>query len=132
MEKVIPNKPYSVSRIKIEIIIEKKGIVKAELIRHLAPLSISEILKKLPITGNIHYNHDNFCYMNTNLNLGAEKQKKIFKIKDISYLTSSGTICFFIKDTITTSMNYLGKIISDIDLLAKVKSTDIITLRKEI
>jgi len=124
------NNKYSVSRIPVEINIEKKGIIKAQLIRHLAPLTISEILKNLPIRGNVYSHIDRFYYLRTNLVLGAEKQKKIFNRGDIAYLPSNGAICFFVAETETSLMNYIGKIISNIDILRKLQSTDILTLRE--
>lgn len=132
MEEVSTKNQYSVSRIPIEIIINKKGIIKAELIRHLAPLTISELLKNLPIRGKIYYHRDGFSYIRTNLNLGAEKQKKIFNIGDLSYLTSSSAICFFKKETRTAPMNHIGKVISNIDTLTKLDQNDILTIQEVI
>ena len=123
------NNKHSVSRIPVEINIDKKGIIKAQLIRHLAPLTISEILKNLPLRGNVYLHTDRFYYLRTNLVLGAEKQKKIFNRGDIAYLPSNGAICFFVAETETGLMNYIGKIISNIDILQKLQSTDILTLR---
>lgn len=125
------NNKFSVSRIPIEIAIEKKGIIKAQLIRHLAPLTISEILKNLPLKGNAYSDLNRFYYLLTNLELGAEKQKKVFNSGDISYLPSNGAICFFVAETETSLMNYIGKIISNMDILIKLESTDILTVREE-
>jgi len=125
------NNKFSVSRIPIEITIEKKGIIKAQLIRHLAPLTISEVLKNLPLRGNTYSHLDRFYYLRTNLELGAEKQKKIFNSGDISYFPSNRAICFFVAETETSLMNHIGKIISNIDILRKLKSTDILTLRED-
>ena len=121
---------FSVSRIPVELVVENKGRIKAELIRHLAPLTISEILKHLPLSGRVHYNLENFCYMQTQLNLGAEKQKKSFKAKDIAYLTLNGSFCFFINQTSTVPMNHIGKIISEIDLIRRLEPKDILTLKQ--
>ena len=121
---------FSVSRIPIEIIVGNKGRIKAELVRHFAPLTISEILKRLPLSGRVHYNLDNFCYIQTQLNLGPEKQKKDFKANDIAYLTLNGSFCFFIKQTTTAPMNHIGKIISEIDPIKRVEPTDILTLKQ--
>lgn len=129
MEEIATKNQYSVSRIPIDIIINKKGIIKAELIRHLAPLTISELLKNLPIRGNIYYHHDGFSYVRTNLNLGTEKQKKVFKIGDLSYLPSNSAICFFKKETGTASMNHIGKVISNMDMLTKLDQNDIVTIQ---
>ena len=120
------NQRTTVSRIPINIIIEKKEILKGELIRHLSPLTVSHILKKLPIFGSIHYNSDNFCYIQTQLNIGTEKQKKIYSQGDITLMTSTGFICFILKEIITSfPMNHIGKISSaNMDLLRDLKPTD--------
>ena len=119
----------SVSRIPINIIIEDKEILKGELIRHLSPLTVSNILKQLPLSGSIHYNLDSFCYIQTRLNIGAEKQKKTFSKGDITLMTSTGSICFILKEIITSyPMNHIGKISfpANVDLLSNLKPTDAI------
>jgi uncharacterized protein len=125
------NQPPSVSRIPINIIIEKKEILEGELIRHLSPLTVSHLLKRLPIFGGIHYNFDNFCYIQTQLNIGAEKQKKTFSKGDITLMTSTGFICFILKELITSyPMNHIGKISlsANVEMLMDLKPTDAINL----
>ncbi len=121
----------TVSRIPINIIVEKKETLEGELIRHLSPLTVSHILKQLPISGSIHYNFDNFCYIQTQLNIGTEKQKKTYSKGDITLMTSTGFICFILKE-ITTSypMNHIGKISfpENIELLMDLKPTDAIKI----
>ena len=116
----------TVSRIPINILIDKKETLKGELIRHLSPLTVSHILKQLPLFGSIHYNSDNFCYIQTQLNIGTEKQKKIYSQGDITLMTSTGFICFILKEIITSfPMNHIGKISSsNMDLLRDLKPTD--------
>ena len=123
--------PTTVSRIPINITIERKEILKGELIRHLSPLTVSHILKQLPIFGSIHYNSDNFCYIQTQLNIGAEKQKKTYSKGDITLMTSNGFICFILKEIITSfPMNHIGKIssIENMSLLMDLKPTDAIKI----
>jgi len=116
----------TVSRIPINILIDKKETLKGELIRHLSPLTVSHILKQLPLFGSIHYNSDNFCYIQTQLNIGTEKQKKIYSQGDITLMTSTGFICFILKEIITSfPMNHIGKISSaNMDLLRDLKPTE--------
>ena len=120
------NQFSTVSRIPIKIIIEKKEILDGQLIRHFSPLTVSYLLKQLPICGGIHYNNDNFCYIQTQLNIGTEKQKKIYSQGDITLMTSTGFICFILKEIITSfPMNHIGKISSaNMDLLRDLKPTD--------
>jgi hypothetical protein len=120
----------SVSRIDIKGIIEKKEVLTGQLIRHLAPLTISQLLRVFPLHGSVHYYVDVFCYIQTQLNIGQEKPRKKFSKGDITLMTSSGSICFFLKDaTVSYSMNLIGKITSKIDILANLRSIDTLTIK---
>ncbi|HEU4483317.1 MAG TPA: cyclophilin-like fold protein [Nitrososphaeraceae archaeon] len=120
----------SVSRIDIKGIIEKKEVLTGQLIRHLAPLTISQLLRVFPLHGSVHYYVDVFCYIQTQLNIGQEKPRKKFSKGDITLMTSSGSICFFLKDaTVSYSMNLIGKITSTIDVLANLRSIDTLTIK---
>ena len=124
----------TVSRIPIKIIIEKKETLDGQLIRHFSPLTVSHLLKQLPLFGGIHYNYDNFCYIQTQLIIGAEKQKKTFSKGDITLMTSNGFICFILKEVSTSyPMNPIGKISSssNLELLRNLKPTDAITIKPE-
>jgi uncharacterized protein len=128
------NQFSTVSRIPIKIIIEKKEILDGQLIRHLSPLTVSHLLKQLPIFGGIHYNYDNFCYIQSQLIIGAEKQKKAFSRGDITLMTSNGSICFILKEiSISYPMNHIGKISfsSNLELLRNLKPTDSITIKQD-
>lgn len=120
----------SVSRIDIKGIIEKKEVLTGQLIRHLAPLTISQLLRVFPLHGSVHYYVDVFCYIQTQLNIGQEKPRKRFSKGDITLMTSNGSICFFLKDaTVSYSMNLIGKITSTIDVLANLRSIDSLTIK---
>jgi hypothetical protein len=120
----------SVSRIDIKGITEKKEVLTGQLIRHLAPLTISQLLRVFPLHGSVHYYVDVFCYIQTQLNIGQEKPRKKFSKGDITLMTSSGSICFFLKDaTVSYSMNLIGKITSTIDVLANLRSIDSLTIK---
>jgi uncharacterized protein len=127
------NQFSTVSRIPIKIIIEKKEILDGQLIRHFSPITISHLLKHLPISGGIHYNYDNFCYIQTPLNIGPEKQKKAFSKGDITLMTSTGSICFILKEisSMFYLMNHIGKIspLSNLELLRNLKPSDAITIK---
>jgi uncharacterized protein len=120
----------SVSRIDIKGIIEKKEVLTGQLIRHLAPLTISQLLRVFPLHGSVHYYVDVFCYIQTQLNIGQEKPRKKFSKGDITLMTSNGSICFFLKDaTVSYSMNLIGKITSTIEVLANLRSIDSLTIK---
>ena len=124
------NQFSSVSRIDIKGTIEKKEVLMGQLIRHLAPLTISQLLRAFPLYGAVHYNLDVFCYIQTKINIGQEKPRKKFSKGDITFMTSNGSICFFLKDaTVSYSMNLIGRITSTIDVLANLRSIDSLTIK---
>jgi hypothetical protein len=70
----------SVSRIDIKGTIEKKQVLTGQLIRHLAPLTLSQLLRFFPLHGTVHYYDGVFCYIQTQINICQEKpRKKVFK-----------------------------------------------------
>ena len=122
----------SVSRIAIKVIINRKETLNGQLIRHLAPLTVSEMLRVMPIHGAIHYSMDTFYYIQTQLNIGQEKPRKKFSKGDITLMTSNGAICFFLKDaSVDYSMNYIGKVTSKIEKLMSLRSNDDLTIASD-
>jgi hypothetical protein len=127
------NKFTSVSRLNIKVIINRKETLHGQLIRHLAPLTISEMFRSMPFHGAVHYSMDTFCYIQTQLNIGQEKSRKKFSKGDITLMTSNGAICFFLKDaSVEYSMNYIGRITSKIEKLLNLRSNDELTLALDI
>lgn len=103
-----------------------------QLIRHLAPLTISQLLRFFPLHGTVHYYVDVFCYLQTKINIGQEKPRKKFSKGDITFMTSNGSMCFFLKDAnVSYSMNLIGKITSTIEL-ANVRPIDVLTINTRI
>jgi hypothetical protein len=98
----------SISRLPVTLEISNKGFAQCEMIRHLSPLSVGMILKRLPLQDRVHKFADKLVYIETGLTIGAEKQKAKFKRGDMAYMTSNGSICIFIKDSLDTPMNAIG------------------------
>ena len=119
----------SVSRINIKGTIEKKEVLTGQLIRHLAPLTLSQLLRFLPLQGTVHHYVDVFCYIQTQINIGQEKPRKKFSKGDITFMTSNGSMCFFLKDAnVSYSMNLIGKITSTIEELVNLRPVDVLTI----
>ena len=120
----------SVSRIDIKGIIANKEVLTGQLIRHLAPLTISQLLRAFPLQRRIHYYVDVFCYMQTQLNIGQEKPRKKFSKGDITFMSSNGSLCFFLKDAnVSYSMNLIGKITSPVEALINLSTTDTLIIK---
>ncbi|MGI0082148.1 MAG: cyclophilin-like fold protein [Nitrosopumilaceae archaeon] len=116
----------SVSKVEIAVEIKGKSQLKCELKRHLAPLTVGSIIRSLPLEGNAHMINNSFVYMETKINVGGERQRSQFKKGDVAFMTSNGSICFFLNDTESTkTMTPIGKITSNVDVLNEVKAGDV-------
>ena len=116
----------SVSRIDIKGTIEKKEVLTGQLIRHFTPLTLSQLLRFFPLHGTVHHYVDVFCYIQTQINIGQEKPRKKFSKGDITFMTSNGSMCFFLKDAnVSYSMNLIGKITSTIEELVNLRPVDV-------
>ena len=119
----------SVSRIEINVEIKGKSKIKCELKRHLAPKTVGSISRSLPLEGNAHFMENSFAYMETRINVGGERQRTQFKKGDVSFMASTGSICFFLNDTNSTkAMTPIGTITSNVDALSDIKPGDVFVL----
>ncbi|AIF84248.1 hypothetical protein NTE_02194 [Candidatus Nitrososphaera evergladensis SR1] len=120
----------SVSRVRLVAEVAGKGSAECELVRHLAPLTTSALLKGLPVQDRVHRLEDKFVYIETGLVIGAEKAKTQFKRGDLAFLPSNGAICFIIKDCTTQAMNAIGKIVNNMEIVEDVQTGDVIAVKK--
>ena len=119
----------SVSKIKLILEIRGKSKLECEFKRHLSPRTVGIISRSLPLEGNAHRLGNNILYMESPIDSGVERQRKDFVKGDVAFLPNNGSICFFSNDTISDKpMTPLGKVVSNIDELTKVKSGDIFSL----
>ncbi|MGI0008502.1 MAG: cyclophilin-like fold protein [Nitrosopumilaceae archaeon] len=119
----------SVSRIEVNLEIKGKSQLKCELKRHLAPKTVGTITRSLPLEGNAHMMGDSFVYIETKITVGGERQRSQFKKGDVSFMTSTGSICFFLNDADSTkAMTPIGAITFNVDALLNVKSGDVIVI----
>lgn len=119
----------SVSRIEINVEIKGKSHLKCELKRHLAPKTVGTISRSLPLEGIAHMMGNSFVYTETKVNVGGERQRTKFKKGDVSFMASTGSICFFLNDTDSTkAMTPIGTITFNADALNNVKSGDVFVI----
>lgn len=118
----------SISRIPVTLEVTNKGFAECEMIRHLSPVSVGIILKRLPLQDRIHKFGDKLVYIETGLAIGAEKQKTRFKRGDIAYMTSNGSICIFINDSSVIPMNPIGIVKSNLEIIEATRTGDIMIL----
>lgn len=120
----------SVSRITLTLELVNKGSIVCEMIRHLAPVTVSKIIKGLPIQDRIHRFKDQFVYIETGLEIGAEKQTSRFKPGDVGFMTSNGALCFFLQESTVSPMSRVGILKNNITLIGSVKPGDVLILKK--
>lgn len=109
-----------------------KGDAKCEIFRHLSPLTVGALMKKLPLQGRIHRFEDIFVYLTSGAIAGVEKARKKFQKGDIAFLSFNGAICFFQKGcTVAKSMNPLGTVSSGMEVLTKSLPGDILQIDAE-
>jgi uncharacterized protein len=120
----------SVSREPLILEIVSKGIMKCEIVRHLSPLTISELLSHLPVKARIHKMGQEFIYVETGLRLGKEKQRSTFKLGEVAYLPSNGALCIFLRDKRVYSMNPLGMVTMNLDVAERAGPGDVMILRR--
>ncbi len=128
---ILANSSSSVSRIPLTVELVNKGNVDCEMIRHLAPVTVSKIIKSLPIQDRTHRFKDQFIYIQTGLEIGAEKPKTQFKSGDVGFMTSNGALCFFLQDSTVSPMSHVGILKEDIELIGSARPGDIIIMRSK-
>jgi len=118
---------------KIDIILEVNGIerIKCQLKRHLSPMTVGLITRKLPLEGNMHRMGRSIMYFETGINSGIERKRTDFKKGDIAFLPTEGSICFYMDDISDGKpMTIIGKIIDGIEKLSGIKSGDTLSLSR--
>ena len=119
----------SVSTIETILEIKGKSQLRCELKRHLAPLTVGNMIRSLPLEGNAHIMENSFVYIETKLNVGGERQRKQFKRGEVAFMTANGSVCFFLNDTESAKiMTPIGKITSNIEALNEVKPGDVLLI----
>ena len=119
----------TISKINLVLKINNKGSVSCQLKRHLSPMTVGLITRKLPLKGNAHKMGEYAIYFQTEINSGAERKSVDFKKGDIAFLPTGGCICFFINNTNNGKpMSIIGKIIDGIDELNVVKTSDVLSI----
>ena len=121
--------PNSVSRIHVVFEAVGRGKIVLELVRHLSPITFSNIIKSIPISGRLHFLERNIGYVETGLTLGAEKQKSIFKRGELGFMISNGSICVVLQSIKGINMNHIGHCVEDPLLLDSIDSSEIIFIK---
>ncbi len=113
-----------------ELVLEIQGKAKTRCVlkRHLSPRTVGILLRNLPIEGHIHQMGASIMYIETPLDSGTERPRDTFKRGDIAFLSSSGSVCFFLDDTILPkTMTTIGHL-DDVKILHDTRSGDLLRI----
>ena len=122
----------SVSRKQLILEIRGKSKISCDLKRHLSPRTVGTIMRSLPLEGHGHLLGKSILYFETSVDSGIERSRTEFKKGDVAFLPSTGSICFFLNDTVfAKSMTPIGKLVENIDALRDVKSGDVLCIYEE-
>ncbi len=108
-----------------------KGIFVGNLFKHLSPVTLTKILREVPIIGRVNFYERGFAYILTNVVAGEEKSRKEFKKGEIAFMPSGSSICFFLQDVRSYKpMNPLGEVVQGMDVLESCKRGDSIEIER--
>ena len=89
-------------------------------------------MRSLPLEGRTHFLGKSIVYFETVVDSGNERSTKEFKKGDIAFLSTAGSICFFIEDASSgKTMTPIGKMLGNMDTLKDVKSGDVFYFYEE-
>ncbi len=89
-------------------------------------------MRSLPLEGHAHLLGKSISYFETSVDSGIERSRTEFKKGDVTFLPSTGSICFFLNDAVfAKTMTPIGKLIGDIDALNDVKSGDVFCIYED-
>ena len=122
----------SVSRKQLILEIRGKAKISCDLKRHLSPRTVGTIMRSLPLEGHAHLLGKSILYFESSVDSGIERSRTEFKKGDVAFLPSTGSLCFFLNDTVfTKTMTPIGKLGENIDALKNAKSGDVLCIYEE-
>ena len=88
-------------------------------------------MRSLPLEGHAHMLGKSIAYFETTIDSGIERSRKEFKKGDVAFLSSTGSICFFIEDSEPgKTMTPIGKL-ENVEDLKNLKPGDVFSLYEE-
>jgi len=88
-------------------------------------------MRSLPLEGHAHMLGKSIAYFETTIDSGIERSRTEFKKGDVAFLSSTGSICFFIEDSEPgKTMTPIGKL-EGVDDLKSLKPGDVFSLYEE-
>ena len=129
-ELTVKPQESDVSRYKVRLVAEGFGEAEGELIRFQSPMTVDNLAKALPFEGRAARWKEEI-YFETPVRLGVEKAKSNVDVGTIAYWPMGSALCVFYGATQPYSpVNLVGKITSNLELFAKLKSGTKIRVEK--
>ena len=129
MSSQAPPSAGSVSKVECLASVNGKEGGALSLFRHLAPLTVTAVLRTLPFDSRVTLQPSMVCLF-TQLRVGVEKPRTRFARGDVAFLPSGGLICVFLGDaTSDRPLNPLGKVERGIDAFDGVRPGDVVSLK---
>lgn len=98
-----------------------------DLYKHLAPVTVSALLRALPINARVTIYPNAMVCLLTGLRTGVEKQKLDYAKGEVAFLAANGSLCFFMSPVKSqTPLNPVGTITANAELLQKLRPGDVI------
>ena len=112
----------SLSKIPIKITLVGKGEAMAELDRLTAPLTVVEVMKRLPINTRVSP-AIGYVSILVGLKRGVEKPVSKVKAGTIAYWPRGDAVCIYPKDNkLYSQANRIGRVIEGLEIFQKVRS----------
>jgi len=120
----------SLARIPIRIRVEERGEARGELNRLTAPLTVAEILKRLPIKARVIPSMEGISIL-LDIRRGTEKPVTEVEAGTIAYWPRQDALCIYPKETKTYNpVNKLGVIYEGLEIFSGVRSGTRIVVEK--
>ena len=112
----------SPSRIPIKIKVAGAGEASGELVRFSAPLTIENLLKRMPLEGRAHPLSGGHSFI-LGMKRGTEKAVRDVKAGDIAYWPMGDSLCIYHSDARPYSpVNTVGRVIENLELFRSLRS----------
>jgi hypothetical protein len=111
-----------VSRIKVRFMIEGLGEAEGELVRFMAPRTVDNLVRKMPLEGRAALWKEE-VYFEIAVKMGEEKAKPTVETGTLAFWPMGSALCvFYGKSQPYSPVSILGKITKNLELFSQVKS----------
>jgi len=126
MSSQTPPSAGSVSKVECVASIAGKGEGRVSFFRHLAPLTVSAVLRSVPFSSRVTLQPAMVCLF-TQLRVGVEKPRTQFARGDVAFLPSGSLICVFLGEARSDRpLNPIGRVESGLDSFDAVRPGDVV------